>query len=321
MHTQFSRIAADKCLYSMEDTIDRQLIALLKKNGRLTNTEASQKLGINRIAVQRRISRLCEEGIIHVTVFVNPTKTDAPLGVVIGLEVVHSEIDKAIDTLLKHPRVGRATKTLGRFNLFVYATFIDMNEMSEFFLEVLSRMHSIRKSETFVLLHNYGNQAASREIDPRDKDIIRLLQEDGRRSAVDIAKRLGISASTVHRRIGQLQAEERILIVALVDQTKVDWYWPAALAVSVRSPCILHVRDALAQHPSVQQVFCTTGRYDLLASFESDSRESLFRIVDYEFATINGIKDYEVFVSEGGSTSQYYGPLWKKKEIMGYKAV
>lgn len=305
----------------MTDETDRQLIALLRKNGRLTNKEASQKLGVSRIAVQRRISRLCEEGIIAITVFLNPTKTDAPLGIVIGLDVTHSEIGKTIETLLEHPRVARVSKTQGRFNLFVYATFLEINEMSRFFFEVLSRIKSIRRSETFVLLHNEDGQAASREMDPRDKDIIRLLQEDGRRSAVDIAKNLGVSASTVHRRIKQLQEEERILILALVTQTKVDWYWPAALAVSVQSPHLLHVRDALAKHPSVNQVFCTTGRYDLLVSIESDSRENLYKVVDYDLATIEGVKDYEVFLSEGGAASQYYGPLWKKKGIMGYKAV
>lgn len=298
----------------MTDEIDRQLIALLRKNGRLTNKEASQKLGISRIAVQRRISRLCEEDIIHITVFVNPTKSDARLGVALGLDVAYTEIEKTIDTLLKHPRVARVSKTLGRFNLFIYATFIDMNEMSEFFLDVLSRMQSIRKSETFVLLHNQQTQTAPRELDPRDRDILRLLWEDGRRSAVDIAKRLGLSASTVHRRIKQLQREERILIVALVNQAKVDWYWPAAVGLSVEYPYLLSARDTLAGHPDVNYVFCTTGRYDLIIFLESDSRERLFKIVEYELAKVKGVKDYEVFLSEGGSTPEYYGTLWKKNK-------
>jgi len=298
----------------MTDQIDKKLIGLLRKDGRITSKEAAAKLGISRVAVQQRISKLCGEGIIHITVFVNPTKSDAPLGVIIGLDVINSDIDNIIHMLLKQQCVARVTKTMGRFNIFLYTAFLDINDMSSFFLNVLSPMPGIRKNEGFILLHNDQNNYVAPEIDPLDKDIIGLLKEDGRRSNVSIAKRLGASTSTVHRRIRKLQSDDRIRIVALVNQKKVDWYWPAALAVSVQSPYLLQVRNSLASHPNIFFVFCTTGRYDLIVSLECVSREQMFHIVEGELAKIKGVKDYELFISEGGSSPEYYGPQWRTKD-------
>lgn len=299
----------------MPDDIDRKLIALLRKDGRLTNKEAAAQLGISRIAVQRRITKLREQGIIYFTVFVNPTKSDAPLGVLVGLTVVHSEIGKTAEELLKQPSVAMVTRTSGIFNMLVFASFAGIDAMSRFFLDVLSRMKSIRTRETFILLHNEQRVHKPREIDSQDRDIIHLLQEDGRRSAVSIARQLGMSKSTVHRRIKQLQEDNMIVVLALLNQRAVDWYWPAAVGMSIANPCLLDVQEQLVRNPAVNYVFCTTGRFDIMASIEADSRERLFEIVENELANITGVKDCELILTE----ETMYGPMWRNLKLRFYR--
>lgn len=299
----------------MTDDVDKRLISLLRKDGRLTNIEAAKQLSISRISVQRRIAKLRNEGIIYFTVFVNPAKSDSPLGVLIGLNVIQSEISTTINELLKQPSVAMVTRTLGIFNLLLFASFLDIEVMSRFFLDVLSRMKAIRNRETFILLHNEKNLNRTPDIDSLDKDIIDLLQEDGRRSTVSIAKRLGVSKSTVHRRIKQLQKENRVVVLALLNQTKVDWYWPAVVGISVQYPYLLDVQDQLTRNPAVNYVFCTTGRFDIMASIEANSREKLFNIVEYELAIIKGIKDYEVLLSQ----ETMYGSMWRNLKLRFYR--
>lgn len=290
----------------MTDEIDKQLIGLLRKDGRLTHKTAASKLGISRIAVKRRINKLCEQGVINITVFVNPTKSGAPLSVVIGLDVIRSAIASTIDELLRQPSVARVTRTSGRFNILVIASFADIDEMSGYILNVLSQMRGIRNIETFILLHNEQNVYTTRETDTIDKDIIRLLQEDGRQSTVSIAKRLGFIPSTIYRRMKKLQNENRVLVLAILDHSKVDWYWPAAVGISVQHPYLLEVRDKVASNPAVDFAFCTTGRYDILASIQADSKDRLFEIIEHELVSINGIRYYEYFISK----ETKYGPMW-----------
>src|SRR6185503_10354918 len=48
----------------MLDRQDRQILALLQENGRMTNLELSEKIGLSPTPCLRRVKRLEEEGVI-----------------------------------------------------------------------------------------------------------------------------------------------------------------------------------------------------------------------------------------------------------------
>ncbi len=48
----------------MLDTIDRRILALLREDGRITNQELSQKVGLSPTPCLRRLKRLEETGVI-----------------------------------------------------------------------------------------------------------------------------------------------------------------------------------------------------------------------------------------------------------------
>ena len=64
--------------------------------------------------------------------------------------------------------------------------------------------------------------------------------------------------------------------------------------------------DLDPRHPAVSFVSCTTGRYDLLASIEAESKEGLYELVEEQLAHMEDIKDCELFISE----EFRYGPIW-----------
>ena len=63
----------------------------------------------------------------------------------------------------------------------------------------------------------------TRTLDRTDCAIIKLLQADGRRSNIDIAKKLAISESTVRTRLSRLLKGEFIRIVAVSDPMKLGF--------------------------------------------------------------------------------------------------
>src|SRR5215469_12800202 len=48
----------------MLDRLDRQILALLQENGRMTNLELSEKIGLSPTPCLRRVKRLEEDGVI-----------------------------------------------------------------------------------------------------------------------------------------------------------------------------------------------------------------------------------------------------------------
>ncbi len=70
-----------------------------------------------------------------------------------------------------------------------------------------------------------------KRIDATDMKIIRLLQQNGRMSNTDIAKKAGVSETTVRYRMQRLTKEDYIQIVAMVK--------PVKLGFGIEGSCLL----------------------------------------------------------------------------------
>ena len=62
-----------------------------------------------------------------------------------------------------------------------------------------------------------------KRIDATDMKIIRLLQKNGRMSNTEIAKKTGVSETTVRYRLQRLTREDFIQIVAMVNPLKLGF--------------------------------------------------------------------------------------------------
>jgi len=54
------------------DTVDSQMIQLLQKDGRISNTAIAKKIGIAESTVRTRLKRLMDENIIQIVAMSNP---------------------------------------------------------------------------------------------------------------------------------------------------------------------------------------------------------------------------------------------------------
>jgi DNA-binding Lrp family transcriptional regulator len=107
--------------------------------------------------------------------------------------------------------------------------------------------------------------------DDLDRAILRLLEEDGRLPNLEIARRLGVSESTVRKRIARLVHRDGMRIKASLDDgarlTEMLFF------INAEPGCRLAVAERLAAFPDVQYVAVTTGGYDVVAraAFRSDA--------------------------------------------------
>lgn len=102
------------------------------------------------------------------------------------------------------------------------------------------------------------------KIDKRDLDIIRLLLENSRLSAREIARRLGISTGTVQARLARLEAKGVIKNYTItLDMEKLGYQFPVIMDIRVSEGKIRDVERALSKLSNVYAVYDVTGEYDI----------------------------------------------------------
>ena len=121
-------------------------------------------------------------------------------------------------------------------------------------------------------------------LDQVDRDILSMLQQDGRASASHIAQEIGMSIPAVTDRIKKLQESGVIMgFTALLDHRKMGR--DVSAFITVISESSAHYSDVVIQAnktPEIVQCFTTTGNgsHVLLAVTENTtSLEKLLRII------------------------------------------
>lgn len=139
------------------------------------------------------------------------------------------------------------------------------------------------------------NESASTVVlDPPAKEIISLLQRDGRASYSDIAKKVGLSEAAVRQRVGKLIDSGVMQIVAVTDPSQLGFYRQAMIGIRVSGDART-VAKKLSTIEQVDYLVLTTGRFDLLAEIVCVNDEELREILHGSIRTIPGVIDTETF--------------------------
>ena len=88
-------------------------------------------------------------------------------------------------------------------------------------------------------------------MDQLDRDIIGILQKDGRTSNAGMSRDLGVSEGTIRRRLKSLVDDEVIQILAFVEPSKLGYPTEVIIAFQVDLGKIENVGAALSTLPEV----------------------------------------------------------------------
>ncbi|RYF59815.1 MAG: Lrp/AsnC family transcriptional regulator [Comamonadaceae bacterium] len=119
-------------------------------------------------------------------------------------------------------------------------------------------------------------------LDEIDREIIRLLREDGRRTVRDIAHQVGLTVAPVKRRIDRLEKTGVINgYTARVDTTKMDGELEAVVELRVAGNLELEMILAFAENiPEVTEVLTLAGDPDAIARISAANIHDLQRVVN-----------------------------------------
>ena len=117
----------------------------------------------------------------------------------------------------------------------------------------------------------------SPNIDDIDREIIRLLQIDGRTSYSQLGRTVGLSDAAARQRVNRLTAEGFIDIVAVTDPVKMGLQNQALLGIRV-SDDTRKVAVEIGSLDSAVYVVMTAGRYDVIAEIVTRDREEFIEV-------------------------------------------
>ena len=130
-------------------------------------------------------------------------------------------------------------------------------------------------------------------LDDLDLKIIGLLREDGRKTNVEIANELGVSDTTVRRRIAQLSKFGAMRVVAIVNPSHIGYIIDCSIAIQVEPSRSREVADQLSQMEEVRYLGFTSGSCDLLVSALFRSQKELLTFLVEKLGKIQGVQRTE----------------------------
>ena len=137
------------------DTLDHQLIGLLRNDARLSVAALAHKLKVSRGTVTNRITRLEDQGIIvGYTVRLRPDAQPHDIHAWTSIAVEGNETRAVIASLLGEPGVAALHDTNGRWDLLAELRAGSVAELSQV-LERIRLVKGIANTETSLLLTTY----------------------------------------------------------------------------------------------------------------------------------------------------------------------
>lgn len=133
-------------------------------------------------------------------------------------------------------------------------------------------------------------------MDSLDEKLIRILSKDARQSNEKLGEKLGVSATTVRRRLRRLIDSGVLRITARVDPVRAGLPLTTIIAFDVANNKVPVAIKALAGYEQVKWVSTTTGRYDILAMAAFHSAQELSGFLQHEVAKIEGLRDTETYI-------------------------
>jgi Lrp/AsnC family transcriptional regulator for asnA, asnC and gidA len=133
----------------------------------------------------------------------------------------------------------------------------------------------------------------SDELDKRDWQLLSILMKEYPIAYVDVASRLGVSESTVRRRIEALTEAEVLQFVPLLSPEKIGLTTQVIIGLDVELGKVRSVEEALVASPRVQYMAYVTGRYDLILTAYFSSEDELLEFLTHQLPEIEGIRNAE----------------------------
>ncbi|MET8748196.1 Lrp/AsnC family transcriptional regulator [Streptomyces sp. NPDC004728] len=138
------------------DAVDRDILFLLRQDGRLTNVELAKRVGLTPPPCLRRVKRLEEAGVITgYRAVIDPQTLGRGLEVLIDVEIYAQDrksFQEFEDTVASYEEVVEFRRMYGRPDYFVRVAVADHAAYEAFLTEKLSGLPAVLRLESHLTM-------------------------------------------------------------------------------------------------------------------------------------------------------------------------
>ncbi|MCI2421939.1 Lrp/AsnC family transcriptional regulator [Saccharopolyspora sp. K220] len=304
-----------------DDELD--LVATLQIAPRAPLNLLAEVLGVSVNTVRRRLSRLHDERLIRVIGQLDWSLSGEGNPWHVWVRTERGCAKQVAEHLAGMPDVQMAATAAGRADVYCAVQPARRVHVENLLTEQLQDLDGIRSVHSELVLRAFTKSSSWRlrrlsaeqsaalhtatlpdEVDDELGDelgrdelaAVRLLHEDGRISAAQIARRLGIAPSTAYRLTQSLLHRGVIRPSVEVEPRLLGYRYEAMIALQVRPGQTNTVAEELAQHPSARYVSVTAGTSSVIHGGVFADEEALGEFLTGDLAALGGITSFEVSV-------------------------
>lgn len=131
---------------------DCQIIRLLQKDGRISNTTIAEKLGISEATVRTRLKRLIEDQVIQIVAVSNPLKLGFEIVGVINIQVDIKKADTVVKELQELKELWYIVITTGSSDINVEFNLKSLDELHVLLFEKINKIDGIIRTDTSLIM-------------------------------------------------------------------------------------------------------------------------------------------------------------------------
>lgn len=137
------------------DAAERQILAELQRDGRITTQELATRIGVSEATARRKLRRLTDGGGVHVTGVVDPFEVGLESPAFVGVKVARDRLDAVARELAAHPAVRYVAAATGTFHLVVEVMAATNHDLARVLMDDFMAIDGIIDTETSLIIRIY----------------------------------------------------------------------------------------------------------------------------------------------------------------------
>jgi Lrp/AsnC family transcriptional regulator for asnA, asnC and gidA len=144
------------------DGLDRRLIQILQKDGRMPSKAIAAELGTSEFTVRRRLRRLLEDGTIRIVAVANPIDLGFEIAGNLKIKIDLKKTEEVLEKLKKIDALIWVALTTGGTDIDVDFIARSLREFKEIIFKQISRIDGVLSMETSLMVelikdkHDWG---------------------------------------------------------------------------------------------------------------------------------------------------------------------
>lgn len=296
------------------DAIDHNIVEQLRRNGRATNQQIAEELGLTATTVSSRIRRMEDANQLRVVAVSDFAAHGYNFLMEVAIEVDGRPASVVAEELAQFPEVFAAHLVTGRYDIDILVALRDFSDLSALLFNKFSGVRGIRAMIPAIVVDIIKYQfdvapiEASRQwqgpetpssphLNSLDQQLIELLSCDARVSNRKIAQELGVTEGTVRGRIKRLQQDGLMAFTAITGFGVAEKSRLAFISVQAEASDVRHIARQISEMSLINAVMITMGEFNILAMCLFEELDEMVEVASDHVLGLPGVHHVETSIA------------------------